>query len=171
MEERQSPKFGLSAKGLVALVFLCMALVFLPLAAVLGHSVHMDREERLVMLGVFGGIGAVFLIPGLILGALELRRRGRLREAWANGRRVTARIIASHPDPRVRVKGRSPALLECHWKDPDTGIVHVYFSRPLYFDAASLVKGAEVPLYLDRDDPAIGFVDVDAVLPEVRIHG
>ena len=37
-------------------------------------------------------------------------------------------------------------------------------------DVTKLLKSATVPVYIDRMNENIGFVDVDAVLPEIRIH-
>ena len=37
-------------------------------------------------------------------------------------------------------------------------------------DAKKLLKAEKVPVYIDRYNENIGFVDIDAVLPEIRIH-
>ena len=62
-----------------------------------------------------------------------------------------------------------PRMLECAYTDP-SGVVHVYRSRYLYTDISKLLKSDTVPVYIDRYNEDIGFVDVDAVLPEIRIH-
>jgi len=61
-------------------------------------------------------------------------------------------------------------VVECHYTDPFTGIAHVYFSRYLYTDVTDLLKSDVVPVYIDRMDDRVGFVDIDAVLPEIRVH-
>ena len=48
--------------------------------------------------------------------------------------------------------------------------MHVYRSRYLYTDVTKLLKDKKIPVYIDRYDENIGFVDIDAVLPEIRIH-
>ena len=60
-------------------------------------------------------------------------------------------------------------MVECAYTDP-SGIVHIYHSRYLYTDVTKLLTAKTVPVYIDRDNEDIGFVDIDAVLPEIRIH-
>ena len=60
-------------------------------------------------------------------------------------------------------------LIEAAWTDPN-GVVHVYRSRYLKTDVTKLLKSDTVPVYIDRYNENIGFVDIDAVLPEIRIH-
>ena len=43
-------------------------------------------------------------------------------------------------------------------------------SRYLFTDVTKLLTAKTVPVYIDREDEDIGFVDIDAVLPEIRIH-
>ena len=57
-----------------------------------------------------------------------------------------------------------------HRRSPDTGTVHVYYSRYLYIDVGDLLQSDQVPVYIDRMNDSIGFVDIDAVLPKIQIH-
>ena len=59
--------------------------------------------------------------------------------------------------------------IEAVRSDPN-GVVHVYRSRYLKTDVTKLLKSDTVPVYIDRYNENIGFVDIDAVLPEIRIH-
>jgi len=34
-----------------------------------------------------------------------------------------------------------------------------------------LLTGVAVPVYLDRGDRRVGFVDIDAVLPRIEVYG
>ena len=105
---------------------------------------------------------------GLLLS--DIRRRTRMRRAYENGHYVMARITGVHEQRNVNMNGRSPTVVECHYTDPDTGIVHVYHSRYLYTDLSDLLQSDQVPVYIDRMDDRVGFVDIDAVLPEIRVH-
>ena len=67
--------------------------------------------------------------------------------------------------------GRHPCVVECHYTDPATGTVHVFYSRYLTVQVGDLLQADEVPVYLDRMDQRVGFVDIDAVLPEIQVHG
>ena len=70
---------------------------------------------------------------------------------------------------RVSMPWGHPVVVEIHYTDPDTGTVHVYYSRYLYVNVGDMLAGEEVPVYLDRDS-GVGFVDIDAVLPKIQVH-
>ena len=56
--------------------------------------------------------------------------------------------------------------IEAVRSDPN-GVVHVFRSRYLKTDVAKLLKSDTIPVYIDRYNESIGFVDIDAVLPEI----
>ena len=169
--ETKRKKYGWTAKGILSLVFLPMGLLFLPLGVGLWSAgVGDDPEDPLIFLLVFGGMGALFLLAGLILLLLDLRRRHLLRRAYEGGYSVQAKIAGMKDITSVNMNGGHPSQLECHWTDPATGVVHVYYSRYLYHHVTDLLTSDEVPVYIDRMDERIGFVDIDAVLPEIRVH-
>lgn len=164
-------KYGWTAWGILGFVFMPMGLIFLPLGLCLwfakaGHH----PEDPKVFLIVFGAIGAVFLILGLAFLSVDLRRRARMRRAYEGGYYVMAKIADVKANLNVNGIHGNPYTLECHYSDPDTGVTHVWFSRNLYMNVKDLLQSDEVPVYVDRSDYGIGFVDVDAVLPEISVH-
>ncbi len=169
MQERK--KYGWTVKGILALVFTPMGLLFLTLGLLFWHfRVGEDPEDPQIFLYVFGGLGAAFLVAGLCLLLAELRRRARLRRAYEGGYAVMAQIAGVHSQREVTVNGSHPFVVECHYTDPATGTVHVYYSRYLFVNVEGLLQADTVPVYLDRMDERIGFVDVDAVLPKIDVH-
>ena len=115
-------------------------------------------------------MGLAFLLTGLALLAADLRRRAKMRRAYEGGYYVTAKISGVKTQYNVNMNGRNPMMVECHYTDPDTGIAHIWYSRYLYTDVSDLLTSDEVPVYIDRMDDSVGFVDIDAVLPEIRVH-
>ena len=101
---------------------------------------------------------------------LDLRRRSWLRNAYYSGNCVQAKILGMVTQNNVNTFSGVPRMLECAWTDA-SGVVHVYRSRYLYTDVSQMLKSDTVPVYIDRENEKYGFVDVDAVLPEIRIHG
>ena len=165
-------KLGWTVKGILGAVFTLIGLVFVPLSLILGRLGPVSRRgtgDPAVFRAVFGGVGALFLIPGLILLGMDLRRRHLLRRAYDGGYCVDARILGVSAQRNVTVGGRHPLVVECAHTD-SSGVVHVYRSRYLYSDVTNLLKSGTVPVYIDRMDDSVGFVDIDAVLPEIRIH-
>ena len=164
-------KYGWTAKGIVGMVFTPMGLIWLVLGVALWYYGAGDGpDDSLVFLCVFGGLGAIFLLVGLGLLLADIHRRTLLRRAYESGYYVMAKIAGTEVRANVNVKGRHPKYVECHYTDPSTGTVHVYFSRDLYVQVDDLFTSDEVPVYLDRMNDAVGFVDIDAVLPKIQVH-
>lgn len=165
-------KLGWSVYGILGFVFAPMGLLFVLLGAGLGmaQSVSWKQpEDPVIFLSVFGGIGGIFLLIGLVFLALDLRRRHLLQRAYDSGNCVEAEIIGVTSRNNVSMPSGHPRMVECAWTDP-SGVVHVYRSRYLYIDVTKLLKSDKVPVYIDPYNERIGFVDIDAVLPEIRIH-
>ena len=165
-------KIGWTAKGIVGFIFTPMSLLFLLIGYGLWQSKSVSwkhPDDPVIFLSVFGGIGGLLLFSGLILLAADLRRRYLLRRACDSGIRVEAEIIGVTVQSNVNMINGHPRIVECAYTD-SSGVVHIYRSRYLYIDVTKLLKSKTVPVYIDRDNENVGFVDIDAVLPEIRIH-
>lgn len=169
MNERPK-KYGWTEKGIVGAVFTPVGLIMLIAGIAVLRLAHLEGDDRLAIQICLLGEGAVFALTGLFLLGRDLRRRRLQRSAYEGGYYVMAKIAGVRGNNRVNVNGKHPVMVECHYTDPATGTAHVYFSRYLYVQVEDLLEKDEVPLYLDRMDPAIGFVDIDAVLPEIEVH-
>lgn len=169
--ETNRKKYGWTARGIVGMIFAPMGALFLALGILLWlNKAGNNPEDPQIFLFVFGGIGAAFLLTGLGLMTADLRRRALQKRAYEGGYYVMAKITGVNPQRNVNINGRNPVVVECHYTDPSTGVVHVWHSRYLYVDAGSLLQAEEVPVYIDRMNDGVGFVDIDAVLPEIRVH-
>ena len=166
----QKKKYGWTAWGILGFVFMPMGLIFLPIGLGLWFSkAGHDPEDPLVFLAVFGGIGTIFLLLGLAFLFVDLRRRARMRRAYESGNCVEAKILDVVTQRNVSTTYGQPRMVQAAWTDPN-GVVHVYHSRYLNTDVTKLLQSDTVPVYIDRYNENIGFVDIDAVLPEIRIH-
>ena len=169
--DRKPKKFGWTALGIVGMVFAPIGLFFVILGVLLWHyQAGRDPEDPEILLWVFCGMGALFLVLGLAFVWLELRRRKRMKDAYDSGNYVMAKIAGIQTRSNVRVNGRSPYVVECHYTDPDSGKAQICYSRYLYFNPSGLLTSDEVPVYIDRYDGKTVFVDIDSVLPEFEIH-
>ncbi len=68
------------------------------------------------------------------------------------------------------VRYREYYLVECRYKDPGTGVAHIYYSPALYYDPTELIVAKQVPVYIDRDDEKNFFVDIYQAMTPVEIH-
>ncbi len=164
-------KYGWTVYGIVGAIFAPIGLGFtlLGIALWVNRAGHRPKDYQMLC-AVFGGMGILFLILGILFLSMDLRRRARMRRALEGGYYVMAKITGVHPQRNVSINGRHPYVVECCYTDPATGIAHVYFSRYLNMDVTDMLKSDEVPVYIDRMDEENGYVDIDAVLPEIRIH-
>ena len=165
-------KMGWTVFGILGAVFAPMGFLFLTIGLAVGRSgnVHWKGNgDPAVFTAVFCGIGGLFLLAGCCFLAVDLRRRYLLRRAYESGNCVDAQILGVVTQRNVNMTYGPPRMVEAAWTDPN-GVVHVYRSRYLKTDVTKLLKSTTVPVYIDRYDENIGFVDIDAVLPEIRIH-
>ena len=165
-------KMGWTVKGIVGLIFAPMGLLFVIIGWIVGKSLNVSWEsanDPVAFQYVFCGIGGLFLLIGIALLAADLWRRHLLQRAYDGGNCVEAEIIGINAQNNVNMNGRHPHVVEAAYTDP-SGIVHVYRSRYLYTDVTKLLKSKTVPVYIDRFNENVGFVDIDVVLPEIRIH-
>lgn len=164
---------GWTPLGIVGCVFAPIGALFAGLSFLFrftekSASWHGTNAPEILQL-VFGAVGGMFLAMGLIFLYFEFRRRHLLQRAYDGGNCVDAEILGVAARNNVSLNGRHPVVVECAYTDP-SGVVHIYRSRYLYTDVTDLLKSRTVPVYIDRLNENIGFVDIDAVLPEIRIH-
>ena len=164
-------KYGWTEKGILGFIFAPLGLIFVITGALVLRYADLTPDDRLAFWIAFVGLGSAFLVTALILLGLDLRRRARLRAVYEGGFAVKARIAGVIGNNRINLNGTHPAMVECHYTDPATGTVHVYYSRYLYVSVQDILQQEEVPLYLDPGgDLSVGFVDIDAVLPKITVH-
>ena len=165
-------KMSWTVKGIIGFIFAPMGLLFVLIGWFVGKSLNFSWEyanDSVIFQSVFCGIGGLFLIIGIALLAADLWRRHLLQRAYDGGNCVEADIIGVRAQNNVNMNGRHPCVVEAAYTDP-SGVVHVYRSRYLYIDVTNLLTSKTVPVYIDRFNENIGLVDIDAVLPEIRIH-
>ena len=166
-------KMGWTAFGIIGFIFTPMGSLFLLLGALMWNSKAVswkNTNDPVIFQAVFGGLGLLFAGMGLAFLFADLRRRYLQRRAYEGGNCVEAEILGTSTISNMNTPSGHPCMLECAWTDAN-GVVHVYKSRYLYTNVSKLLKSKTVPVYIDRYNENVGFVDVDAVLPEIRIHG
>jgi hypothetical protein len=105
--------------------------------------------------------GAVLGVPGFAIVAVRAARKRREARLRRRGRRVQARITSVARNGNVTVMGHHPYRILCEWHDPETGRVHAFRSRSVYFDPTPFLKGEEIAVFVDPRDPRRHAVDVD----------
>ena len=164
--------FGWTVYGILGYIFAPMGALFAAIGLFVGQSLNarwQSSEDPVIFRAIFCGVGGIFLLLGLAFLFVDLRRRYLLGRAYNCGNCVDAQVLGMVTQKNVSTFQGQPRMLEAAWTD-GSGVVHVYRSRYLYTDVTRLLKSDTVPVYVDRFDENIGFVDIDAVLPEIRGH-
>ena len=169
MMKRQKIDTGWTEYGIMGMVFLPIGILFLVIGLILPLAVRIEGS-RVAFLATFGLEGLVFTVLGAIFLGKDLARRRGQQRAYDEGYCVTGQIAGIFEKRNVRRGRRYPLVLECHYTDPDTGEMHVCYSRHLDYDPMDMLTSRDVPIYLDRMNGKYHFVDIDAVLPKVHIH-
>jgi uncharacterized membrane protein len=162
-------KYGWTEKGIVGVIFIPIGLIFLVVGAIVTRTEAVEPDQRLAFLISFVGVGAVLFCVGMVLLMVDILRRKRQKAAYEGGHFVMGKIAGIRTITQVNLPSGHPVVVEVHYTDPDTGTVHVYYSRYLYVNVGDMLAGEVVPVYLDRDS-GVGFVDIDAVLPKIEVH-
>jgi len=122
----------------------------------------MEQSFGVLMLG---GMGAVFGLVGGGLVGFQVRRRKQRAWLAQNGMRVKAKFEGVDYDTSVRVNGRHPWRITCQWQHPATQKVYSFRSDMLWFDPTPYVKGDEIDVTVNADDPRQYVVDTSFLPP------
>jgi len=164
---------GVRAGDIVAIVFMALGGIFTALGIVM--ALHLDElrahgtGDVKVLPLVFTAVGLPFLVTGIVIALVSLRRRARLRRVVNEGHYVMADVADIRPNFSVQVNGACPYVLECHYRDPATGTLHIFKSRNLFFYPAEL-ENRPIRVYVNRENMKDYYVDVDGQLADVQTH-
>ena len=165
-------KMGWTVYGIIGFIFAPIGFLFLTIGLAVGRfgsASWKGSGDPVIFTAVFCGVGGLFFLLGLGFLAVDIRRRYLQRRAYDGGNCVDAQILGVVTERNVNMTYGQPRMVEAAWTDPN-GVVHIYRSRYLKTDVTKLLKSDTVPVYIDRFNENIGFVDIDAVLPEIQIH-
>lgn len=165
--EKRKAKRGWTALLILSIIFIVLGTLYIIVAAVVGSMAF--NEEAVIFGYTFGGLGAVFLIVGVICLCFEIRKRKINNKLLNSGQYIMAEISEITMNYAVRVNFRHPYIVICRYQDRN-GYVHTFRSRNLNFDPASLMRDRMVRVYVDGDDFKHYYVDIDSLLPTVIEH-
>ena len=165
--ERQS-KTGPSALLIVGSVFTILGAVFLATGVIIYYALE-EEEGAILFLLIFGGIGLLFFVLGVIFLIVELKKKLRNDKLLNAGNYVMAQIMEVSLNYNVTVNRRHPYIVRCRYEDM-YGNVHIFKSRDLFFDPTDLLKVRLVKVYVDGENYKHYYVDIDGVLPNVIEH-
>lgn len=166
-------KMGMSAMMIVAITFIAMGVVFLPVgitSLVFNWSVE---GSLMVFALVFGSVGSVFLIMGISFLAVEIRKRNTCNRLLHEGYCITGEVVSIDRNFNVQYgKYGHPYIVRCKYEDFN-GTTHIFKSRNINHYPGNVSEGTPVRIYLDRNNPDSYkkyYMDIDEVLGNVVEH-
>jgi hypothetical protein len=115
--------------------------------------------------GTFLGLGVLFLVLGLGFLGITFRLAYRRKRITASGEWITAEFVCVEPLLNVTFNGRPVYRAKLCGRDP-FGEMRDYYSGSFQEDLTAQLSGRQIPVCIDRDDPARYYVDLDKVLTE-----
>ena len=111
------------------------------------------------------GMGAISWLLGVA--AVVWKSVSDRRKTWLqrNGRRIQARITRVELNLPVKVKGKHPFHIVCHWHDPASNETHVFYSANIWFNPTKYIMGNTIEVLVDPNNPSRYAVDT-AFLPK-----
>ena len=125
--------------------------------------------EMILFTCIFGGIGLVLFIVGIICLYFALKKRKHIKRLLSDGKYVMAEIVGVGRSYNVKIWGYHPYVVTCQYQDI-SGDVHMFKSRYLRFNPEPLLKDQMVRVYVDAEDYNYYYVDIDEVLPNIIEH-
>ena len=125
--------------------------------------------EMILFTCIFGGIGLVLFVPGIICLRIGLKKRNRIKRLLSNGKYVMAEIVGADRCYNVKIWGYRPYVVTCQYQDI-SGDVHIFRSQYLRFNPEPLLKDQMVRVYVNTEDYKYYYVDIDEVLPNIIEH-
>ena len=166
-------KMGMSALMIVAITFIAIGAVFLPIGIgsfVFGWSVE---GSLMVFALVFGGVGSVFLIMGISFLAVEIKKCNTCNRLLREGYYITGEVVSVERNLAVQYGNHDhPYIVRCKYEDFN-GTTHIFKSRNISRYPGNVSEGTPVRIYLDRNAPDSYknyYMDIDEVLGNVVEH-
>lgn len=159
-------KIGISPSAIIGIVFTSIGAVFMLIAVIF----FLQDEATLFLIAVSMLIvGILALIVGFIFFGNYIRKRRRIRKIVEEGYYITAEIGEVSHNYNVQVNGRNPYNIRASYTD-ETGCVHIFQSRNLYYNPEGMLRSQMVRIYIRRNEYKEYYMDIDSILPQVEFH-
>lgn len=169
-------KMGMSAMMIIAITFIAIGVIFLPVGVGTFAMVWNIGGEDLAVSAtflVFTIIGLVFLIIGSAFLAVEMQKRRTSNRLLKEGYYIITEVVSVDRNWNVSYgKHGHPYVIRSKYDD-GSGAIHIFKSRNILVYPGSNLEGQMVRVYLDRNASDVYkhyYMDVDAILQKVVEH-
>lgn len=153
-------KLGPSALKIIGLIYCPLGSLFVIIGIALGIFVNP------LFLAMFGGIGGIFVVLGVIFLVLVAKKKKRYEALVSSGKYFWADVAEISYDASVRINGRCPRILIVRYVAPN-GEIRMFRSRPITKSCPMDLVGRKVRVYADESNLRNYYVDVEPLLQNI----
>lgn len=111
-------KQSIGVLWLLGIIFLAVGVPFLSVGVAAGvNGMEIPAEDKPVLMFAFGGVGAVFVVLGLVFMAAQIGKGAKRRRLLQRGTRYEADIVNMYQNTSMAVNHRFPYVVECTYYD------------------------------------------------------
>ncbi len=122
---------------------------------------YLDDNGWLIL--IFAFIGTVFTGIGTAFWLVKRSHERKARQLLATGEVVEAEITGIGEDTSSSMNGHHPIMVSCRYTAPD-GRVYFFRSGSFWYESYEIAPKKKVRVYVDRNNPANYYVDVDSAV-------
>lgn len=130
-----------------------------------------SSSSSIFLLLVFGLLGGIFLLIGLIMLGVSIKKQTSKNALLASGTRVYADITDIDLNTSYSVNGRHPYVINCRWTNPASGITYLFKSGNLWFNPDFLIEEHHIislSVYLNMEKPKKYYIDISELTDKVQ---
>lgn len=118
---------------------------------------------RILMGGIFGGIGGIFVIIGIAFIMSVTKKKALARRLKAAGYYIYAHIDCVDITG-IRINNHPTFVIKCSCDNPYEGKTYKFKSEHIGFDPTMNIQGDSIKVYVDENDYSKYYVDLTGII-------
>lgn len=110
-----------------------------------------------------GGLGAVFLLIGLVLSLVMVKNIRLKKWLQQNGQVIETDVQSCELDTSMAMNGVHPYTITSQWQNPATQTVFVFKSEGIWYNPSQFVAGKKIKVFLDPKNYKHYYMDLSTL--------
>ena len=115
---------------------------------------------------ILAGFGSLFFLIGFGSSLFVRMRKNKDAALLANGMAIATNYQNVELNRSLKVNGRYPFKIVTHWQNPDTGQLHIFKSKNIWFDPSDYIEQDKITVYVEPNNYKKYYLDT-SFLPTV----
>lgn len=108
---------------------------------------------------IFSGMGFIFFLVGTAILFFKIRKNKLIKKLITDGNYVMAECIGTVFNANIRINGRRPYYVECHYFDSYSGLDYIFRSENIFVNP-NIPKGTMIQVYVQENNFKNYYVDI-----------